>query len=262
MAGEFYGRERVGELRQEAGLTPVELYELLLSVWCAETCAPRMRQDWTPEDPTLGQCSVTAFLVQDLFGGEVLGIPLEEGGVHCYNRVRGVVFDLTSEQFGARALSYEGNPLQHREEHFAKGEKLARYRLLRRRLLGELAVWLKHRGHNCCQAVLCAYAREVGQPAGLLRRMGAGFGVGMGCMEATCGALCAAQMLLGLRAYEGRPLLGRARSLVAAFEEKCGATLCWKLKGRDTGEVLCDCDDCVRRAVETVEEAGLFAPEG
>ena len=37
-------------------------------------------------------------------------------------------------------------------------------------------------------------------------------------------------------------------------KEKCGATLCKDLKGRDTGVILCECDDCVRNAIEVIHE--------
>ena len=114
--------------------TPGELYQALRRCWCAETCAPRMRKDWTPECPTLGQCSVTSFLAQDLFGGKVYGIPLEEGGFHCYNDAGGCVFDLTSEQFPNRVFRYGDQPEQFRDVHFAKEEKRLRYELLWSRL--------------------------------------------------------------------------------------------------------------------------------
>ena len=111
--------------------TPRDLYEKLMGIWCAETCAPRMRADWTPENPTLGQCSVTAFLAQDIFGGSVYGVPLPDGGFHCYNEAGGCRFDLTSEQFGGETLNYEDNPEQFREVHFQKEEKRLRYEKLR-----------------------------------------------------------------------------------------------------------------------------------
>ena len=115
--------------------TPLDLYDALSSgVWRAETCAPRLRDGWTPENKTLGQCSITAFLVQDIFGGEVYGIRRPDGNYHCYNVVNGRTFDLTSEQFGDEKLCYEGNPEQLRETHFAKEEKRLRYELLRRLL--------------------------------------------------------------------------------------------------------------------------------
>ena len=47
------------------------LYDLLSEIWSKDTCAPRMQKDWTKENMTLGQCSITAFLVQDIFGGSV-----------------------------------------------------------------------------------------------------------------------------------------------------------------------------------------------
>jgi GNAT superfamily N-acetyltransferase len=111
--------------------TPRDLYNALWHVWSAETCAPRMRGDWSGENRTLGQCSVTAFLAQDIFGGKVYGIPLEDGSVHCYNVAGGRTFDLTSEQFGGKKLDYGKNPEQLRYEHFRKEEKRARYEKLK-----------------------------------------------------------------------------------------------------------------------------------
>ena len=111
-----------------------DLYEALLHIWAADTCAPRMRADWTKDNCTLGQCSITAFLAQDIFGGKVYGIPRDGGNYHCYNVVKDSVFDLTSEQFGNEVLDYSSNPEQFREVHFAKDEKRQRYELLKKRL--------------------------------------------------------------------------------------------------------------------------------
>lgn len=111
--------------------TPRDLYDALSKIWCADTCAPRMRQNWTPENKTLGQCSITAFLAQDIFGGKVYGVLRPGGNYHCYNVVGDCVFDLTSEQFGDEKLSYEDNPEQFREVHFAKEEKRLRYEYLK-----------------------------------------------------------------------------------------------------------------------------------
>lgn len=135
----FYGWENAS-VRDQNGLTPRDYYDLLSEIWCAETCAPRMRPEWTPENKTLGQCSITAFLMQDLYGGRVYGVPLGDGNFHCFNVVEGCEFDLTSEQFGDRKLDYENCPEQHRETHFAKAEKRERYELLRERLLNQLSV--------------------------------------------------------------------------------------------------------------------------
>lgn len=114
--------------------TPRDLYDLLSGLWCAKTCAPRLRAQWSPEDRTLGQCSITAFLAQDIFGGKVFGILRPGGNFHCYNVVSGRAFDLTSEQFSDCTLDYTENPEQFRELHFAADEKRLRYELLKARL--------------------------------------------------------------------------------------------------------------------------------
>ena len=138
----FYGWETalVPAITDEyPGITdPQKLYEALSQIWCADTCAPRMRENWSRENMTLGQCSITAFLAQDIFGGTVYGVPRPDGNFHCYNVVGDCVFDLTSEQFGDERLCYEGNPVQLREVHFQKEEKRERYEYLKKQLKGSL----------------------------------------------------------------------------------------------------------------------------
>ena len=112
----------------------LDLYDVLSeSVWRIETCAPRLRAGWSRENVTLGQCSITAFLIQDIFGGEVYGIKRPDGNYHCYNVIGGRQYDLTIEQFGdeASSLIYDNTNPQSREVHFAKKEKYGRYLLLK-----------------------------------------------------------------------------------------------------------------------------------
>ncbi len=111
------------------------LYDLLSDIWCEYTCAPRMREKWSKDNKTCGQCSITAFLVQDIFGGEVYGVPLKDGNFHCFNKIGDVVFDLTSEQFHDESLDYLHVQLQKRENHFSKIEKYQRYLYLKNKLL-------------------------------------------------------------------------------------------------------------------------------
>ena len=134
----FYGWEHAdmppANPRYARVKTPRDLYDLLSGLWCAKTCAPRLRAQWSPEDRTLGQCSITAFLAQDIFGGRVFGILRPGGNFHCYNVVSGRAFDLTSEQFSDCTLDYTENPEQFHEVHFAADEKRLRYELLKARL--------------------------------------------------------------------------------------------------------------------------------
>lgn len=137
MEYKFYGWENADctSICADFSGTPRDLYDALSEIWSAETCAPRLRERWTSENKTLGQCSITAFLVQDIFGGKVFGIERPDGNFHCYNVVGERVFDLTSEQFGDEKLVYENNPEQFREVHFQKAEKFQRYQFLKNALL-------------------------------------------------------------------------------------------------------------------------------
>ena len=112
---------------------PLDLYNMLSNIWCKYTCAPRMRDSWSKDNMTLGQCSITAFLAQDIFGGDVYGVLLSDGNYHCYNVVGNDVFDLTSEQFDY-SLNYNNNPIQSRDVHFNKKEKYERYLYLKSEL--------------------------------------------------------------------------------------------------------------------------------
>lgn len=135
----FYGWEHAGvpAINQNyKGIeNPCDLFDALSKVWCADTCAPRMRDRWNADNKTMGQCSITAFLAQDIFGGKVYGILRPDGNYHCYNVVGECVFDLTSEQFGDEKLVYENNPEQFREIHFSKEEKRLRYEYLKKKLI-------------------------------------------------------------------------------------------------------------------------------
>ena len=130
----FYGWQ-TALIQDKNGLTPRDYYDILSDIWCKETCAPRLREKWSSDNKTLGQCSVTAFLMQDIFVGVVYGILRPGGNYHCFNKIGDCVFDLTSEQFGDEVLDYSDCREQFREIHFAKEEKRQRYELLKSKML-------------------------------------------------------------------------------------------------------------------------------
>lgn len=135
----FYGSDTksVSPINEEFAFVKDQrhLYDLMSDIWCEHSCAPRYRKQWSPTNKTLGQCSITAFLVQDIFGGKVYGVPLPEGGYHCFNVIDDVTFDLTSEQFGDTKLDYEHVQEQFRDDHFSSSEKYERYLYIRGELL-------------------------------------------------------------------------------------------------------------------------------
>ncbi len=139
MAYKFYGWKNANcspiNNKYEGINNPKDLYDALSNIWSKYSCAPRLRKDWSENNKTLGQCSITAFLAQDIFGGKVYGILLPDGSYHCYNVVENCVFDLASEQFGDEVLDYSNSQEQFREKHFADSDKRERYEYLCNQLL-------------------------------------------------------------------------------------------------------------------------------
>ena len=103
-------------------------------------------------------------------------------------------------------------------------------------------------GCNCAQAVVLSYADKLPLEEETLKKLAAGYGGGMGCMEGTCGALVGAVMAAGMLT-DGQGTGRDAREILLGFRERCGATICKDLKGVETGKVLCPCTECVRNAV-------------
>lgn len=72
------------------------LEKCLLQSWSAETA----QGEWTPECPSLNQCAITALVVQDYFGGDLLRCKMTNGNSHYWNRLPdGTEVDLTEDQF-------------------------------------------------------------------------------------------------------------------------------------------------------------------
>ena len=121
----------------------------------------------------------------------------------------------------------------------------------------ERAVWLKHHGYNCCQSVIKALTEDDAAISDVerevLHRAGAGFRTGMGGMEATCGALCGAVMVAGLKLPDTVVAGKVAKQMHERFVEISGASICKILKSRrPDGRFVCD--DCVRHGVRVFGE--------
>jgi hypothetical protein len=109
--------------------------------WGADTCDPHDLPDWHPGNPARGQCGVTALLVQDLLGGELILGEVVAGdarvGYHYWNRLPdGREVDLTADQFHPGEVVV-GGEVQHRPPD-APRRCRRQYDLLRRRVLAAL----------------------------------------------------------------------------------------------------------------------------
>ena len=134
----FYGFEHADELKpiKDCGAKTLgEFYLKCLKAWSTETCSVRFRPNWSKDNPSVGQCTITAALVHEFFGGEVLGLPLTGGGMHSFNKINGITVDLACEQFGKDALLDFDNAVPvDAEKLLVGGDKAERCSLLRKRL--------------------------------------------------------------------------------------------------------------------------------
>ena len=67
----------------------------------------------------------------------------------------------------------------------------------------ELAISLHDQKYNCAQSVACAFAEDLNIDPQILFKICEGFGLGMGCMNGTCGAISGAVALLGMKNSDG-----------------------------------------------------------
>ena len=126
----------------------------------------------------------------------------------------------------------------------------------------EQAIAFHDKGYNCAQAVACSFCKEFGVDEEEMFRIAEGFGLGMGGMEATCGAVSGAVMLAGFKnscADPKNPKTKAAtyqltREITRQFAERNHALVCKELKGLETGVVLRSCPDCIRDAVAIAEK--------
>jgi C_GCAxxG_C_C family probable redox protein len=128
-------------------------------------------------------------------------------------------------------------------------------------------------GFNCSQAVLSAHAEQFGLDGNSALRLASGFGGGMGRMAGTCGAVCGAFMVLGLKFGRATPtqeaketIYARIREFADRFKARNGSLTCKDLLGCDIstakghelakkkGRFSTTCPRLVRDACEILEE--------
>lgn len=124
------------------------------------------------------------------------------------------------------------------------------------------------KGYNCAQSVACTYCDLVGVDEETMFRMTEALGLGMGCMDGTCGAVTGACVLAGMKGSTGnlaRPdskaeTYKLSRTILGEFEKQNQTAICRELKGIETGRAIRSCDDCIRDAAALAEKV-LFSAE-
>lgn len=91
-----------------------QLKQILIQSWNLETCSPGLRDKWNEENPSIGQCAITALIVNDFFGGKIMRCMVSSGS-HYYNIIDDEFVDLTVEQFLGEIPQYENGEERTRE---------------------------------------------------------------------------------------------------------------------------------------------------
>lgn len=111
------------------------LSEAIRQSWGSDTS---VNPDWTGSCPSRGQCAVTALVVQDYLGGELLRATVR-GTSHYWNRLTdGEIVDLSREQFD----SFEPVNIQQRARDYVLSypETASRYHKLAERTRNQLTL--------------------------------------------------------------------------------------------------------------------------
>ncbi|MET9803418.1 hypothetical protein [Streptomyces sp. NPDC006368] len=124
-------------------MTPLLLTDIeraVRSSWSAETCTPEFRSRWTEDNPARDQCGVTAMVLNDLLGGELIRGEVHVNGervdYHWWNRLsKGFEIDLTREQFGPEEIVTGGIVIHRPPVPRRLGQE---YELLRDRVFEKL----------------------------------------------------------------------------------------------------------------------------
>ncbi len=125
----------------------LELKELLSECWNIETCSPGLKDKWSEDNPSIGQCAITALIVNDYFDGKIMRC-MSSSGSHYYNIVDDKIIDLTKEQFLGEIPLYEEGQERTREYLLSNEDTKKRYLLLRERLLNMIVY--KKNGFKVC----------------------------------------------------------------------------------------------------------------
>lgn len=104
------------------------LRKQLEKLWDAETAYQRK---WTSQRPSTGQCAVTALLAQDLVGGDLRNVRVNEVS-HYFVAISGQIIDLTADQFEITPV-YDLSHSVERAELLSNLDTEQRYRTLRER---------------------------------------------------------------------------------------------------------------------------------
>jgi C_GCAxxG_C_C family probable redox protein len=138
----------------------------------------------------------------------------------------------------------------------------------------ELALHYFKTGSSCAQAILTAFAPDLGVDAKTAHKMASGLGGGLGRKQYVCGAINAAAIVIGLRYGNSEPdehgtkekTYTIVREFIDELEEELGSSSCRELLGipiltdedvekaieKDVFNTICT--ECVKKTAEKLDK--------
>ena len=123
----------------------------------------------------------------------------------------------------------------------------------------QLAIAYHDKGYNCAQSVCFAFSDKVEIDNETLFRVSEGFGLGMGGMEGTCGAISAATLLAGLKCSTGNLEAPNSKAISYKAAKACLAAFnsrqirVWFCSLKAARQPLRACPDCIKDSVRIIE---------
>ncbi len=129
---------RINHLSHKESINGYWVFEVALcKSWCRDTAYRKDSKRWCEDNPSIGQCAVTALLFHDGFGGRIYSGISDDGIMHFWNRKRFVNYDFTKFQFPDGKEFYKIKRW-NRDKLLETGDVAERYLLLRERFLKEI----------------------------------------------------------------------------------------------------------------------------
>lgn len=83
-------------------ITLTQLESALKKAWSKNSCYFKSMEEWTPRNPCIGHCTVTALIVQDYFWGDIVFCNHQD---HYWNRLQnGQIVDMTKDQMTPNSI--------------------------------------------------------------------------------------------------------------------------------------------------------------
>lgn len=105
------------------------LETILYLSWDEKTSYKKSKKKWSIDRPYIGQCAVTALVVNDLLGGTIMKVKVGDEN-HYYNVVDDQIIDYTKKQYKNIDINYAQGKLVNRSKLLKDLDTKYRYYLL------------------------------------------------------------------------------------------------------------------------------------